>query len=92
MIGFATAPEADPTSCEVSLYELLVLLVPLVIAENGERCWEIAERTVSLGHDGRGDVVIRIEVPVASAHLGLGDIDPVKGKKMRTKRVKGPTP
>ena len=81
MIGFEAAPAANPASCHVTAYELLVLLVPLAIAETGERCWEIARRTVSLGHDGRGGVTIRIEAPLASAHPDLEEIDPADFQK-----------
>jgi len=91
MIGFEPAPSADPASYEVSLFELLVLIVPLAVAADGERRWEIAGRAVSLGHGGRGDVVIRIEVPLALVHPDMGGIDPAGVKKTRKKRVKGST-
>ena len=81
MIGFEPAPAADPASSEVSLFELLVLIVPLAIAEDGERRWEIAGRAVSLGFDARGGVLIEIGVPLAPAHPDFGVIDPAEIKK-----------
>lgn len=86
MIGFEAAPVADPASCNVTAYELLVLLVPLVIAADGGGPWEIGGRTVSLGHNGRGDVMIRIEVPVTSTPLGLGNINPADFRQTLKKK------
>ena len=87
MIDFAPAPAANTACCEVSLYQLLVLLVPLAIAADGVGPWEIAGHAVSLGRDGRGDIKIGIEAPPTSTHAGLGGIDPVGGNKPRKKRA-----
>lgn len=91
MTGFEPAPAADPASCEVSLFELLVLIVPLAVAADGERRWEIAGRAVSMEHDDRGGVMIKIGVPLALVHPDMGGIDPAGVKKTRKKRVKGST-
>jgi len=48
MIGFEAAPAANPASCHVTAYELWFCSFPRDRGD-GERCWEIARRTVSLG-------------------------------------------
>jgi hypothetical protein len=84
---FARAPAVDPACCDVSLYELLVLLVPLAIEAKGVGPWEIAGRAVSLGHNGMGDLTINIGAPLPSTHSGVESIAPASLKKAGEKAM-----
>lgn len=89
MIGFAPAPEANPASCDVSLYELLVLLVPAAIAAVPTGPFEIAGRTVTLAYNGRGNITIWIKTPLSATQPGLTILDAADFKKTHKKKRGG---